>query len=136
MGRSLRVILDRKEDRFGILIAGNGQQVAWPIEDLPEEVKVGEVLYLSLSDQENPTGQGEGALGTPKTMTEGVEDDQISIEEREQRKMAKIILEEILNEGSEEEEDGDLRAEENDSGKIPDQKKSQKTETKKTLSAT
>jgi hypothetical protein len=66
---SLEAVIDRFEGKFAVFKV-NGQELFWPIKNLPDDAKEGSVVRLYLS--------------TSKT------------EEEEKEKIAKKILEEIL----------------------------------------
>ncbi len=68
---SLKVILDRFEGDYAIFFINNGKQILWPKDKLPQGLEEGAVIKIKLY-----TSQGE---------------------EREQRELAKNILNEILN---------------------------------------
>lgn len=67
----LQTVLDRFEDKLAVLKTENGQEFLWPRDRLPEGSKEGSVVYLE-------------ALLSPE-------------KEAEREKLAKKILNEILN---------------------------------------
>lgn len=67
---SQEMVIDRFEEKYAILKGAEGQEIVWPIKKLPDEIKKGEVIRLTLS--------------TAKTETE------------EREKIAKALLNEIL----------------------------------------
>lgn len=66
----LKTTIDRFEGKFAVLKTEDGQEILWPIGNLPEDAKEGSAVRLSIS--------------TSKT------------DEEEKTKLAKSLLEEIL----------------------------------------
>ena len=73
---SIKATIDRLEDCFAVLKTDDAQEILWPIKSLPEGAKEGTVVKLVLS--------------TSKT------------EEEERKKIAKTLLNEILEDSSSE----------------------------------
>lgn len=67
----IKVVLDRFEGKFAVLKTSDGQELLWPIKNLPEEAKEGSGMRL--------------ILATAKT------------DQEEREKLAKTILNEILS---------------------------------------
>lgn len=88
--QTIKVILDRFFDDSVILITESGKQILWPKDKLPEEAKLGQTLNLTL-DTNSPTNniiteKKDNAIQVPINHT----------------KIAKAILEEILNSNEQE----------------------------------
>ncbi|MDD3888083.1 MAG: hypothetical protein PHN19_04895 [Patescibacteria group bacterium] len=88
--KTIKVILDRFFDDSVILITESGKQILWPKDKLPEEAELGQTLHLTLNSNQPLTNN----LSTKIKTTEETKEDH--------SKIAKAILEEILN-GSEQE---------------------------------
>lgn len=75
----IKVVLKRFEKNLAVLVTENKKQILWPREELPSGVKKGDYLYLSSKND---------SLSNNLDRFESEED---------RKKMAKVILEEILN---------------------------------------
>lgn len=87
--QTIKVILDRFFDDSVILITESGKQILWPKDKLPNQAELGQTLHLTL----NPNQPAENITENKLVPTESKQD---------HTKIAKAILEEILN-GSEQE---------------------------------
>ncbi len=87
--QTIKVILDRFFDDSVILITESGKQILWPKEKLPEEAELGQTLHLTLNSNQPAKNISENKLITAESKQDHI-------------KIAKAILEEILN-GSEQE---------------------------------
>jgi len=68
---SVKAVIDRFEGVFGVLKLDDGQEMNWPIKNLPDGIKEGQALRLSVSTSQT--------------------------EQEEREKAAKALLNEILN---------------------------------------
>jgi len=68
---SLKVTLDRFEEDYAIFFINNGKQILWPKDKLPQGLEEGSVIKIKLYTSQD--------------------------EEKEQRELARNILNEILN---------------------------------------
>ncbi len=87
--QSIKVIFDRFIEDSAMLITESGKQIFWPRDKFSEDLQPGQILYLTLNNSPDKTES------TPQSQpkTEPTND---------QKKMAKTILEEILNSSEQE----------------------------------
>lgn len=74
----IKAVIDRLEENFAVLKTEDGQEVLWPVKDLSKEAKEGAAVRLILSTDES--------------------------DEEERKKIAKTLLNEILQNSSDGEE--------------------------------
>jgi hypothetical protein len=67
----LKAVIDRIEDNKAVIRTDDGQNLLWPIENLPEDTSEGSVVYINLNKSE--------------------------LEEKERENLAKDILNEVMN---------------------------------------
>ncbi|MFA6296841.1 MAG: hypothetical protein WC663_05785 [Patescibacteria group bacterium] len=88
--QTIKVILDRFFDDSVILITESGKQILWPKDKLPEEAELGQTLNLTLN------------INSPAiNFVKKNKDNAIQIPQ-DHTKIAKAILEEILNSNEQE----------------------------------
>ena len=75
VSKSLKVTLAQLEEKYAVLLTENKEEIKWPKEKLPANLKIGDIFYLAAN---NNLGSGEN-----------------------KKEMVKIMLEEILNGGEE-----------------------------------
>ena len=88
---SLRIMFDRFEGDKALFVTQEGQQLVWHKDDLPEDLREGNTYYVHFAD-----GTDKKSITPTKTHTP-IKRKKETKEDREQRKMARAILEEILN---------------------------------------
>ncbi len=110
--RPLRVMLDRFDNGKAIFLTQEGQQLVWDRYDLPEDIQEGKIYFVHFSNEAEPvvtaekdtTTQEKTSVPTEKTAAKPIVSE-IAPEPAplpdpqadERRKLARTILEEILN---------------------------------------
>lgn len=56
---SLAMVIDRFEEKFAVLKGQSGEEILWPIKKLPDDVKTGEAVRLTLTQAKDETEEKE-----------------------------------------------------------------------------
>ena len=88
--QNIKIIFDRFVEDSAIFITESGKQILWPKDKLPEDLQPGQTSYLTITNNPNQNQDNK------KQKTKKQEP------EKDQKKLAKAILHEILNSSEQE----------------------------------